>query len=203
MVDLVRPVNSPAETSHVIILDPPSSPGSSPATSPVNTPTKRNTESPPSRVRCQSPLYISLQDHQYAVPEECPIAISPTLSDPSLGMTGAVWPSNPPLHRPTPRRPQRRRAPLPPTNGPQRGRNALRSPRYAPPYAHPRQPGPQQQSVVPSERSAFGNNTFPRGRGRNLFLDFQIPSVISTPTVRSPPSPRNRSPSPDVFSGAL
>lgn len=201
-MDSVSPVNSPAETNHVVILDSPESPDSSPATSPVNTPTKRNTESPPyTRVRCQSPLYIALQNHEYAVPEECPIDVSPTLRDPSIGMTGALWPPNPPLQRPRPRRPVRRSAPSPPTPAPQRGRTTPRS-RYAPPYAPPRQPGSQQQSVVPSERSAFRNNTFPRGRGRNLFLDFaNLPSVISTPTVRSaPPSPpRNRSPSPDVF----
>lgn len=58
---LDSPVHSPAEPSHVIIVESPASPEPSPETLPVNTPTKRTTPSPPispSKVRCEGPRYI-------------------------------------------------------------------------------------------------------------------------------------------------
>lgn len=181
------------------MLDSPASPEPEPVTCVVNTQTKRAaTPSPPaspSRFRCESPLYIPLQDHQYAVPEDCPIVVSPTLRDPSIGMTGEVWPPNPALQRPQPRRPQRRRAPSPPTSRPQRGRiSSRRASSSSPPY---RLPSRSEQSFIPGERSVFRNPTFPRGRARNLFSDF-VASLPSLPVPRIP-SPRPRSPSPDLF----
>lgn len=144
----------------------------------------------PSKVRCDGPLYIPLQDHQFECPD-CPLPNPPTLNGYSdLGMTGEVWPSErlPPSLQPRPR--QRRPAPPPPPS-------ATRST----PYPPPRQP------VIPSEVSAF--NTFPgaaRGRGRNLFLDFMasLPRPVHAPvdsssTTRAPSPPRTRSPSPDIF----
>lgn len=143
----------------------------------------------PSKVRCDGPLYIPLQDHQFECPD-CPLPNPPTLNGYSdLGMTGEVWPSErlPPSLQPRPR--QRRPAPPP--------LSATRST----PYPPPRQP------VIPSEVSAF--NTFPgaaRGRGRNLFLDFMasLPRPVHAPvdsssTTRAPSPPRTRSPSPDIF----
>lgn len=61
-------VDSPAETSHLHVAESPASPDPSPPTSPVNMPTKRPAPSPPvspSRVRCDSPRYIPLQNHQF------------------------------------------------------------------------------------------------------------------------------------------
>lgn len=68
----------------------------------------------PSKVRCDGPLYIPLQDHQFECPD-CPLPNPPTLNGYSdLGMTGEVWPSErlPPSLQPRPR--QRRPAPPPP-----------------------------------------------------------------------------------------
>lgn len=186
-----------AESDLVRVFESPASPDPSPPTSPVDTPTRRTTPSPPpvspSRVRCDSvPRYIPLQNHTFELPT-CPIPSSPTLNNPSLGMTGEVWPSNP-----APR--QRRRAPLPPS--PRRPRrsapfptssSAPRSPTYAPPPRH----------LIPSEGSAF--NTYPRraARGRNLFEEFVSSLPRSFPLENSgtpsPPPPVTRSPSPDIM----
>lgn len=101
LVDVPSPaetssVHSPAETSHVHVLDSPASPDPSPPCSPVDTPSKRPAPSPtvsPSKVRCEGPRYILLQDTQFECPE-CPLPTSPTLNgDFSLGMLGEVWPS--------------------------------------------------------------------------------------------------------------
>lgn len=55
------------DRQHAIVLDSPASPDPSSSTYPVYTPTKRPAPSPtpvsPSRVRCDSPVYIPLQDH--------------------------------------------------------------------------------------------------------------------------------------------
>lgn len=103
-------------------------------------------------------------------------------------MTGAP---NPHVQRPQPTRPQRRRAPSPPTPGPQRGRT---SPRPTP-YATP--PSRSQPSAITGKGSAFSSHTFPRSRARNLFSDFAayLPSLL----VSRVPSPRPRSPSPDIL----
>lgn len=216
-----------AETHHERVMESPASPDPSPATYPVDTPTRRTIPSPaafPSKLSCESPLYIPLQDHQFAVPQDCPIAVSLTLRDPSIGMTGEVWPAqptrpqrrrassppttsvavsptlpsigmtgapNPYVQRPQPTKHQRRRAPSPSTPGPQTGRT---NPRPTP-YATP--PSRSQPSAIPGEESAFSTHTFPRSRARNLFSDFaaSFPSLL-VPRV---PSPRPRSPSPDIL----
>lgn len=78
-----------------------------------------------------------------------------------------------------------------------------------PPRRDPREEGPAPVrhpiafQVAPSSRlflgkgSVFRNPTFPRGRAKNLFSDF----VASLPSLPVPiiPSPRPRSPSPDLF----
>lgn len=126
-------------------------------------------------MRCDSvPRYIPLQNHIFELPN-CPIPSSPTLNDPSLGMTGELWVSNPaPRQRrrapspPTPRRQiqPRRPAPSPPSSSairPERRAAATRSPPYAPP--------PPRQPIIPSEGSDF--NTFPQKSWRpspGLFL---------------------------------
>lgn len=222
-----NPVIVIAETHHERVMESPASPDPSPATSPVDTPTRRTIPSPaasPSKLSCESPLYIPLQDHQFAVPQDCPIAVSPTLRDPSIGMTGEVWPAqptrpqrrrassppttsvavsptlpsigmtgapNPHAQRPQPTRPQRRRAPSSPTPEPQRGRTTPRPTPYATP------PSRFQPSAIPGEGSAFSSHTFPRSRARNLLSDFaaSLPSLL-VPRV---PSPRPRSPSPDIL----
>lgn len=55
------------DRQHAIALNSPTSPDPSSSTYPVDTPTKRPAPSPtsvsPSRVRCDSPVYIPLQDH--------------------------------------------------------------------------------------------------------------------------------------------
>lgn len=60
------------DRQHAIVLDSPASPDPSPPCSPVDTPTKRPAPSPPpvspSRVKCDSPVYIPLQDHEYVLP---------------------------------------------------------------------------------------------------------------------------------------
>lgn len=63
VVDSTSPVNSPAETNHIFVTEPPTSPDPSPPCSPVNTPSS----SPPVSRR-ESPVYNPLQDHQYALP---------------------------------------------------------------------------------------------------------------------------------------
>lgn len=131
---------------------------SSAGSSPIGSPTKRTTPSPPdvspSRVRCQGPIKIPLQDQQFALPE-CPTANLPTQRDPSIGMTGAVWPTNPPSP-PQGAAPRRRHATSPPTARPQRGRRAE-------PY----------RANIPKERSAFSIAS-QRERIRNLFEDFMV-----------------------------
>lgn len=213
-----------AETNHVRVFESPASPDPSQPCSPVDTPT-RTIPSPaasPSKLSCESPRYISLQDHQFAMPQDCPIAVSPTLKDPSIGMTGEVWPAQP-------TRPQRRRAPSPPTTSvavsptlpsigmtgapnphvqrpqptrPQRRRDpspptpgrGRTSPR---PTQYVSPPCRSQPSATPGEGSAFSSHTFPRSRARNLFSDFAA-SLPSLPVPRVP-SPRPRSPSPDIL----
>lgn len=141
-------------------------------------------------------MYIPLQDHQYALPD-CPLPTSPTLRDPTLGMTGAGWPANPFLKRPRPRVPrQRRRAPSPPRPRPPRVRSSSRSP-----YAPPRQrESPQRQEQQQQQQpSTFRNHTFPIARARNLFQDFVAALPRPIPTPAPAPSPRTRSPSLDVF----
>lgn len=82
-----------ADRDNAIVLDSPASPDPSPSTSPVDTPTKRQEPSPPpvspSRVKCQSPVYIALQDHDYQLPE---CTNNDPYDDPSLGMSADVWP---------------------------------------------------------------------------------------------------------------
>lgn len=78
VVDSTSPVNSPAETNHVFVTESPTSPDPSPSCSPVNTPSSSPPVSP-SRERCESPVYITLQDYQYALPD-CPLPNSPTLN---------------------------------------------------------------------------------------------------------------------------
>lgn len=107
VVDSTSPVNV-----HIIVTEPPASPDPAPPCSPVNSPTASPPVSP-SRVRCNSPVYIPLQYHQYAL-SDCPIPTTPSLNDPSLGMTGELWLSAS-QQRPRPKR-QRRRAPSPPGN---------------------------------------------------------------------------------------
>lgn len=73
-----------AETPHVRVFESPASPDPSPPCSPVDTPTKRKRTTPsppisPSKVRCEGPRYVQLQDHQFALPE-CPLPSSPTLN---------------------------------------------------------------------------------------------------------------------------
>lgn len=103
-----------AETNYVRVFESPASPDPVPPASPINIPTKRNTPSPPlspSKVQCEGPIYIPLQDHQFELPT-CPLPSSPTLNGfQDLGMHGKVWPSErlPPSLQPAarPRRPRR------------------------------------------------------------------------------------------------
>lgn len=173
----------------VTSLWPPASPDPAPPCSPVNSPTASPPVSP-SRVRCNGPVYIPLQDHQYAL-SDCSIPTSPSLNDPSLGMTGELWPSaSQQRHRPSR---QRRRAPSPPGNHqrpPQR--------RHAP---SPPRPSPRTSSRAPYQSPRQFSNRFPRGRGRgrNLFEQFMasLPRPIATPALVPPV--RDRSPSPDIL----
>lgn len=110
------------DPQHAIVVESPASPDRSPSTTPVDTPTKRRAPSPPpvspSRVRCESPVYIPLEDHIYALPE---CTNNYPGDDPRLGM------------RPAPER-QRRRAPSPPrSNQPtERERNHQRQRNHQP-----------------------------------------------------------------------
>lgn len=209
VVDSTSPVNSKAETNHVFVTEPPTSPDPLPPCSPVNTPSSSPPVSP-SRERCESPVYIPLQDHQYAL-SDYPLPNSPTLNGSlNLGMNGEVFPANSVNHqRPRPRVPRpMRRAPSPSRSTarshhhhhhhqrPDQRRRAPFLPRTTAmtssrsPYARPRQP-------------TFSNHTFPRAR--NLFQYFisTFPPLVNTfpaPPAPAPPAPvRDRSPSPDVL----
>lgn len=146
-----------ATDNNLIVVDSPASPDpSSAGNSPIDSPTKRTTPSPPPvspfRVQCQSPIYIPLQDQQFALPE-CSTANSLTLRDLSIGIEGAVCPTNPPSP-PQAAAPRRGHAQSPPTSRLQRGRKAE-------PY----------RASIPSERSAFSRAS-QKGCITNLFEDF-------------------------------
>lgn len=83
------------DPQHAIVVESPASPDRSPSITPVDTPTKRWAPSPPpvspSRVRCESPVYIPLKDHIYALPE---CTNSDPGDDPRLGMRPAPSRSN-------------------------------------------------------------------------------------------------------------
>lgn len=177
----------------------PESPDPSEPYSPTDTPTKRNPPSPPAwspdRVHCDRSLYVSRQDHVFALPLDCP----DHPKTPPKPFSAANPPLQPALE------PRRRRAPPPPTGQGRvlgRGRVILSS-RSAQtdssPYARP---------PIPSEQSAFVRPPFQRAR--NLFADF-IPNMPPSPPpmvrpfpepAASPgpqPLPPSRSPSPDIF----
>lgn len=211
VVDSTSPVNSRAETSHVFVTESPASPDPVPPCSPVNTPTSSPPVSP-SRVRCNSPVYIPLQDHQYALPN-CPLRNSPTLNGHfNVGMTGEVWPANSALQqRPFPRVPrQRRPAPSPPR--PTVTPTNSRSPQQRPSPRVPRQrrcaPSPPRPTGTTNSRSPYARrrglelsqNAFPRARARNLFQDFTatLPRPFDTSAVAPPAHARDRTPSPYV-----
>lgn len=130
----------PASPNSLPSLESPASPSSAGTCSPVDSPTKRASPSPPaspSRIRCENPIYIPRQDHQFLL-LDCPTANSPTLRDPSIGFTGTLWPGSPAL-QPSPGdrgSHQRRHAPPPPPlspiSRPQRGRLNLRNQSYSP-----------------------------------------------------------------------
>lgn len=196
VVDSTSPVNSPAETNHVFVTEPPTSPDPSPPCSPVNTPSSSPPVSP-SREMCESPVYIPLQDHQYALPD-CPLPNLPTLNGSftcNLGMNGEVFPANSVSHQKprqmVPR--QRRRAPSPP-------RSASRSHHHQRPDQRrraPSLPGPTATTSSGSpyarpRQSEFSHHTFPRAR--NLFQDVisTLPPLVNT--FPAPPAPaRDRS----------
>ncbi|XP_052693738.1 uncharacterized protein LOC128172006 [Crassostrea angulata] len=164
------PVASPA------VPESPASPDPSEPYSPTDTPTKRVTPSPPpyspNRLLCDRSYFVARQDHQYALPMDCPDNRPPRPA-------GPFSPANPPLQpAPQPRRtPIRRRAPSPP---PPRAVGRGRGGPY--PAGRERTRGP-----IPSEDSAFSRPSLPMGRARNLFADF-IPNIASPPPSSPPPA---------------
>lgn len=164
------------------------------AYSPTDTPTKRIIPSPPpyspKRLACDRSYYVARQDHQFALPADCP---DNRPARPPMPFSAA----NPPL-QPAPeahRERVRRRAPSPPR-----------------PVGRGRR-GPYVRPTIPSKDSAFGRPSLPFARARNLFADF-VPNIQSPPSpppmVRTfpgpPQAPRTPSlplaeipPSPDIF----
>lgn len=164
----------------------------------TDTPTKRITPCPPpyspNRLACDRSYYVARQDHQFALPADCP---DNRPARPPMSFSAV----NPPL-QPAPeahRERVRRRAPSPPRPV-GRGRG-----------------GPYVRPTIPSKDSAFGRPSLPFARARNLFADFvpniqsppspppmvrtfpgppQAPRTLSPPLSEIPPS---RTPSPDIF----
>lgn len=194
-----------ADRDNAIVLDFPARPDPSPSTSPVDTPTKRQEPSPSpvssSIVKCQSPVYIALQDHYYQLPE---CTNDNLYDDPALGMSGDVWPwPNQPENqrRPSPqRRPahenqrsqsskrQRRRASSPPRYSPHQRNLRIRSSSRVLPY-----------DVSPTQQQQLPARTFPRGRPRNLFEDFLTTLPRPFPVLAAEPPASRETPSPDLM----
>lgn len=109
-----RPAIIAVPVSRPAVIESPASPDSSEPYSPTDTPTKRVAPSPPAyspnRTHCDRSYFVARQDHQFALPIDCPDNRPPRPA-------GPFSPANPPLQpAPQPRRtPIRRRvAPSPP-----------------------------------------------------------------------------------------
>lgn len=200
------------DPQHAIVVESPACPDRSPSTTPVDTPTKRRAPPPPpvspSKVRCESSVYIPLEDHIYALPE---CTNNDPGDDPRLGMIPAPErqrrpaPSPPRSNQPTERegnhqrqrnhQSQRRPAPSPPlSRSHQRTvtiRTGLRASPYLPPAQQLDQPPRRQQPT------SSGNNTFPR-TAKILFQDV-IPTLPRPNLLLAEPPSQRRTPSIDVM----
>lgn len=194
-----------ADRDNAIVLDFPASPDPSPSTSPVDTPTKRQEPSPSpvssSRVKCQSPVYIALQDHYYQLPE---CTNNNPYDDLGLGMSGAVWPR--PNQPESQRRPSAQRRPSPESQRSQSSkrqrRRAPSPPRYSPHHRNLRirsSPRVLPYDVSPNQQQQLPARTFPRGRARNLFEDSLTTLPRPFPVLAAEPPASRKTPSPDLM----